>query len=82
MEGAELKDYLDRNYGTCKLTVCLCRSHHKPRFGGEWVGTMCPDWVPTGAATWDELKAYIMENVHDRDLHQRVRDGILITQRP
>ena len=65
MEGAELKAYLDKNYGTCKLEVCRCRSAHSPRFGGEWVGKLCPDWVPTGATTWEELRQHALKEKQD-----------------
>lgn len=61
MEGAELKAYLDRNYGSCKLEKCRCKDPHAPRFGGEWVGIMCPDWVPTGASTWEELREFVIK---------------------
>lgn len=65
MNEKQLQDYLDRNYGTCKLDTCLCRSTVKPRFGGEWVGKLCPDWVPTGAKNWEELRQHLMEKKND-----------------
>lgn len=61
MEGKELKDYLDANYGKCRLNPCLCKDQHNPRFGGAWVGKMCPDWAPTGASTWEELRQYMLK---------------------
>ena len=63
MEGLELKAYLDKNYGRCKHARCLCRDPHNPRYGGEWVGIICPDWVPTGSSNWDELRRYMFERI-------------------
>lgn len=63
MDEKQLKGYLDRNYGVCKLERCLCKDPHTPRFGGEWVGTACPDWVPTGARDWEELRAYVLKGI-------------------
>lgn len=65
MDATALKEYLDRNYGRCKLKNCLCRSQHAPRFGGEWVGKICPDWIPTGATTWEELRQHALKEKQD-----------------
>lgn len=49
-----MKEYIQHNYGKCKLEKCLCRDPHFPRFD-QWVGKLCPDWQPTSATTLDEL---------------------------
>ena len=41
-----MKDYFQKYYGKCKLNPCACLDPKKPRFGGRWVGTLCPDWQP------------------------------------
>lgn len=67
MTDRELRDYLDNNYGRCKLTPCKCRDPYNPRFGGSWVGKLCPDWIPTGSATWEDLRIYMLrENTGGR----------------
>jgi hypothetical protein len=38
-------NYINDLYGYCKLKPCKCLDPIKPRFG-EWVGKLCPDWVP------------------------------------
>ena len=55
-----MMEYIQHNYGTCRLERCLCRDPHNPRYGG-WVGKLCPDWMPTSATNWEELKEYMSE---------------------
>jgi len=40
-----IDEYISNVYGRCSLDRCLCIDPIKPRFGGEWIGTMCPDWM-------------------------------------
>ena len=58
------KHYIFSNYGRCKLDKCLCIDPVAPRFGG-WAGMGCPDWVPLGGTSVDELmdiaKKYYLE---------------------
>jgi len=53
MESNEL--YWLMNYGQCKLDTCQCIAQKNPRYGGAWGGIVCPDWVPLGARSLDDL---------------------------
>lgn len=59
-----LAEYISHNYGKCKLSPCKCRDPYNPRFGGAWVGKLCPDWVPVGAATWEGLMEFIWKDAN------------------
>ena len=59
---SENEDYFLDHYGKCNLDPCLCIPSIKnefPRFGGAWVGRKCPDWVPLGAKSHEDLVAYL-----------------------
>jgi hypothetical protein len=44
-----LADYLADNYGRCRAQRCICRER-------QWLGRACPDWIPSGATNWIELR--------------------------
>ena len=48
-----LAAYLTKNYGTCRLSPCVCVKEQ------AWKGRACPHWQPTTATTWGELLAEI-----------------------
>ena len=43
------------NYGRCKLETCRCIARKNPRYGGAWAGIVCPDWIPLGSRSLDDL---------------------------
>lgn len=43
------------NYGHCRKEECLCLRGTHPLWPNAWGGLACPDWVPLGARSHDEL---------------------------
>jgi hypothetical protein len=55
------------NYGRCTLDTCQCIAQKNPRYDGAWAGIVCPDWLPLGIRSLDEMieaakKAYKYEH--------------------
>lgn len=44
-------EYFLDNYGVCKKEPCRCLVE-------GWRGRACPDWVPSGKLSFDELRAF------------------------
>ena len=50
------RDYIKDHYGDCALgPACRCLKF------GPWLGRLCPNWHPTSASSWKEVKSNLRE---------------------